>query len=149
MGLDMYLYRKTYLNNSDIYKEEYRHKVKFESAPKATQINSEKVKYVIEEIAYWRKANHIHNWFVQNIQNGVDDCGYYRVTKDQLNELYALCKSVVNKDVSTESLPTRRGFFFGSTDYDEYYFSDCQETIDMLKPHIEDNSNEFIYTSSW
>ena len=23
----------------------------------------------------WRKANHIHQWFVQNVQDGNDDCG--------------------------------------------------------------------------
>lgn len=28
---------------------------------------------IIYEVAYWRKANHIHNWFVQNIQDGIDD----------------------------------------------------------------------------
>lgn len=39
------------------------------------------------EIGYWGKANQIHNWFVENIQGGIDDCGDYPVTISQLDEL--------------------------------------------------------------
>ena len=39
-----------------------------------------------EEVGYWRKANQIHKWFVDNVQDGVDDCGEYKVTKEQLIE---------------------------------------------------------------
>ena len=48
-----------------------------------------------EEVAYWRKANAIHNWFVNNVQEGVDDCGYYKVTRDQLKELLRICHKVM------------------------------------------------------
>ena len=44
------------------------------------------------EIIYWRKANAIHKWFVENVQEGVDDCGEYEVTVEQLTELRDLCK---------------------------------------------------------
>lgn len=27
-----------------------------------------------KEIGYWRKANHIHKWFVDCVQDGEDDC---------------------------------------------------------------------------
>ena len=27
-------------------------------------------------VAYWRKANAIHSWFVENCQDGVDECQY-------------------------------------------------------------------------
>jgi len=46
------------------------------------------------EIMYWRKANQIHNWFVTNIQNEVDDCGNYEVTKEALETLLEQCKLV-------------------------------------------------------
>lgn len=42
-------------------------------------------------IGYWRKANQIHNWFVQNIQNGKDDCECYELTKDNCEKLLELC----------------------------------------------------------
>lgn len=43
------------------------------------------------ELAYWRKANQIHLWFVQNVQNGNDDCGDYQVKKDDLEKLLNIC----------------------------------------------------------
>ena len=46
------------------------------------------------EIMYWRKANQIHNWFVINVQNKLDDCGNYEVTKEALETLLEQCKLV-------------------------------------------------------
>ena len=53
-------------------------------------------KAIVKQIGYWRKANAIHNWFVQNVQNGVDDCGTYIVTKENLEELLYACNVVVD-----------------------------------------------------
>ena len=57
------------------------------------------------EIGYWRKANAIHKWFVDNVQNGVDDCGEYKVTKEQLIQLHNACNDVLNNHSLAESLP--------------------------------------------
>lgn len=46
------------------------------------------------EVGYWRKANQIHNWFVENIQNGVDDRERYEVSKADLQKLLMICKKV-------------------------------------------------------
>jgi hypothetical protein len=52
---------------------------------------------ITEEVGYWRKENHIHNWFVENIQNGEDDCKYHReVTEEDLLELLDICKRVLD-----------------------------------------------------
>lgn len=49
-----------------------------------------------EEIGYWRKANQIHNWFVENVQDGEDDCCYHKeCTKEILEKLYNTCKTVL------------------------------------------------------
>lgn len=50
---------------------------------------------IVMNIGYWRKANHIHNWFVNNVQNGEDDCNHYIVTKEQLINLLDVCKKVL------------------------------------------------------
>ena len=50
---------------------------------------------VFEQVGYWRKANAIHRWFVQNVQDGVDDCGTYIVTREQLEQLKAACERVL------------------------------------------------------
>lgn len=118
---------------------------------------------IFEEVGYWRKANHIHNWFVTHIQNNVDDCGRYAVTKDELEELLTLCevvkKSAVlahnfirNEDVIAELLPTKSGFFFGSTDYDKYYMDQVDHTIEVIEHVLEstDFDTQIItYSSSW
>ena len=109
---------------------------------------------IMEQVGYWRKANHIHNWFVDNVQNGVDDCDYHReVTKRDLEDLLVVCNEVLcNPDLAESLLPTSSGFFFGSTEYDEYYMSDIKETIDIITKVLEttDFEKEMIYyVSSW
>lgn len=49
----------------------------------------------LTEVAYWRKANQIHKWFVDNVQNGIDECQESSVTRQQLNELLAVCHEVI------------------------------------------------------
>lgn len=50
-----------------------------------------------EEIGYWRKANEIHNWFVEHVQDGIDDCDYHdEVTPDVLRELITICDEIIN-----------------------------------------------------
>lgn len=46
------------------------------------------------ELGYWRKANAIHKWFVENVQNDVDDCGRYEVSKEKLEDLLEVCIKV-------------------------------------------------------
>ena len=90
MGLDMYLTRKTYVKNLNFQKEEGipQWEVIVNRGGKSySNIDSSKVKYVEEEVGYWRKANAIHSWFVKNVQNGNDDCGEYWVDIDTLKEL--------------------------------------------------------------
>ena len=145
MGLDQYLYKETYVG----------HDKKYEEALSGFHKLGMSVKLVTEEVAYWRKANHIHNWFVNNVQNGVDDCGTYDVSTGDLSELIKLCEGVLEKRddaFSKANLPTTSGFLFGSTEYDEYYYNDVEHTIGMLKPLVEadaDGWSDFKYHSSW
>ena len=51
---------------------------------------------IIEQVGYWRKANAIHSWFVDNVQNGIDDCDYHNeVTEVMLQLLKATCEAVL------------------------------------------------------
>jgi hypothetical protein len=149
MGLDMYLDKRTYVkyweHNGD---DNYEVTVTKKNEP--TNIDPKKVKYIIEEAGYWRKANQIHRWFVENVQNGVDNCGDYYVERNQLQALLDLCK-IVQKDHSKaeELLPSASGFFFGGTDYDEWYYNDIENTISILEDALEDKNGEYYYTSSW
>ena len=40
----------------------------------------------IEEVAYWRKAYDIQDWFHAELNCPVENCGYYRITTEQANE---------------------------------------------------------------
>lgn len=77
---------------------------------KPIKINTDKVSYIIEEVGYWRKANHIHNWFIQ-LNDGEDDCNPISVEREDLIKLMALCKEV-KETKNVDLLPTTSGFFF-------------------------------------
>lgn len=150
MGLDMYLKGNLYLSDYiDRTKDLYQ---KVNDLCK-DQYGPMKVNEIVFTAAYWRKSNQIHRWFVDNVQDGNDDCGTYFVSHEQLQELVDLCKEVLaDKSMASELLPTQEGFFFGGTGYDEWYFGDLEETIKMLEPLIIDSKYEnlnFYYHSSW
>lgn len=58
---------------------------------------------------------------------------------------------VVEDDSTAKSiLPTSSGFFFGSTQYDEWYVQDLQRSVDALKEALDrDVDADFTYWSSW
>lgn len=130
MGLDMYLYGVKSSYNQHDY-------------------NIGQVK-VLTEIGYWRKANHIHKWFVDNIQRGEDNCADYYLDKQDLETLKSLCEEVLEQpEKAEELLPTQDGFFFGGTEYDEFYMYDIKETIEIIKWALARDFDYFCYSSSW
>ena len=116
-----------------------------------------------EELMYWRKANAIHKFFVDNAAHGVDDCEPVQVTIDVLKDLVDRCETILQGEVddngalvdpktAMELLPSQSGFFFGSTEYDDWYIEDLKETVKALKPiveHAELYTDPIIYEASW
>lgn len=118
-----------------------------------------------EEVGYWRKANAIHRWFVENVQGGEDDCDYHReVTSDDLIALRDICSDVIEtihaEDGSliadcvyaSDHLPTQGGFFFGPTEYEEDYIDGLKQTIAICNRVLETtdfNRQMIFYVSSW
>ena len=151
MGLDMYLSAEQYLWDHEVRGKEIKEKLKAIEFPGVMSFEFKSIHF---KVAYWRKANAIHNWFVQHCQESVDECQRTYVCREQLIQLVALCKKVLaNKKLAEELLPSASGFFFGNIEYDEYYFSDLRDTIRMLEPIVDDDEtwkhNEFYYQSSW
>ncbi len=102
-------------------------------------------------LAYWRKFNALHAWFVRNVQDDVDNCGAYVVTKTKLSELIELLKTL-QQTRDTSLLPTQSGFFFGDTNYDDYYWRRVASAIDTLSEILttfDFENDELLYTSSW
>jgi hypothetical protein len=156
MGLDMYLTKKTYVKNWDHNKKdevnEWDVSVKH-YGKNHNEIKPERVLYIEEEVMYWRKANAIHNWFVENVQDGNDNCQSYYVSREHIQELVSLCEELIEKKgtgIEHEILPTTDGLFFGSQEYDEWYYNDILETYKELSCLLkESNRGEFYYQSSW
>ena len=143
MGLDMYLNAKRFL----WYNEDDLSDTVANAFP---ELKGRRVKEVIVEAMYWRKANAIHRWFVENVQEGEDDCGAYYVSREQLAELRDLVLEVLaSKDA--RKLPPQAGFFFGSTEVDKWYWQDLQSTVDGLEKVLSEFPDkwEFEYHSSW
>lgn len=143
MGLDMYLSGYKYLWRDDDTRKKIKKQLKSSYDPK----------YVVLELMYWRKANAIHKWFVDNVQEGEDDCKEHLVSIDDLKQLLSVVNSVLqDTSLAEQLLPPVGGFFFGSTSVDEWYWKDLENTRDRLNellssPDIEDL--DIYYQSSW
>lgn len=151
MGLDMYLTGNLYVKNWNHMAPEELYEVIVKNNDKLIDCQFP-VKEIVYEIGCWRKANAIHQWFVKNIQKDIDDCGTYYVERKSLSELLDLVKEILeDRSQAKKLLPTQSGFFFGGTEYDEYYFEDLEQTKNILTKALSSESDdlEFYYRSSW
>lgn len=106
MGLDMYLERMPRRKQALELPENV------ETSRTALMINPAYVE--TEEIGYWRKANAIHKWFVDKVQDGIDDCEYHHeVTKEILEELLTTCQRIV------DNVELKEGFHAVGSETDE------------------------------
>lgn len=161
MGLDMYLSARKYFSKND-YSDRENIKVTPEFGILSTLAPEDLTKYsqfsgisVSYPIGYWRKANAIHGWFVNELAGGEDDCQEIPVPREKLVELRDLCKSAVSQPaMAGDILPPTQGFFFGGYEIDEYYIQDLKDTVTMID-HIlsvlpEGDWNwEIYYQASW
>jgi len=166
MGLDMYLFARMRTYKS--YGQEREHPVRQviqDNLPEMFSSGNIETIEVAFEAGYWRKANQIHNWFVENVQSGNDNHGEYYVGREQLEELRDTCKRILDaricpefsvtadespNPVAEEELPTSQGFFFGSDDYDEWYYEDLEETISIIDECLKlPDDWDFYYHASW
>ena len=177
MGLDMYvnIRHKNTQSKLDAYKA-WENKYSYEEFQRLTEEQKEEYRnsepeydenMYGKELMYWRKANQIHNWFVQNCQNGVDDCEQYAITVNDLMKLKELCEKILTMtekrkamrytsysatekeevdilyltpegvEYATEHLPSRSGFFFGSTEYDDWYVMGLENTVEQINDAID------------
>ena len=105
MGLDMYLSARKHIAKTDWNKMDHDSDTKYsdatlpqwdnviEAAGMNDLVDRESI-YGLDvsvNVAYWRKANQIHNWFVTNVQRGEDDCGEYYVSREKLSQLLRDC----------------------------------------------------------
>jgi hypothetical protein len=192
MGLDMYLYADLYYSIKGGKGNEILDYLKLTDKGDP---NSGHGITVSVPVAYWRKANQIHNYFIninkerikdtsaflqsnlndKELDYIADDCSPISIGREDLEELVIRCKKVIEYipqlqlissgnfgDLDTNTiddinlLPTKSGFFFGSTNYDEHYKKDLEITILKLEKVLNDFPEKmddcyvsFTYKASW
>jgi hypothetical protein len=187
MGLDQYLHARKYVgawNHTDEETKATYRQLCAEVGVKDWRCEGAPSLTVEVSVAYWRKANQIHKWFVDNVQDGNDDCRGYYVDREDLEKLRDTCKTVLassklvagqvvngqtgtaegwkdnveegqiveNTSVARELLPTNiEGCFFGSEDYDQWYWHDLESTVEQLDAALERFGDgwDFEYRASW
>jgi hypothetical protein len=167
MGLDMYLYKKTYVKNWEHNGPENQHQITVSKGGVTREdIKPDRICYITEEVAYWRKFNALHGWFVNECGGGRDECQQIYVSSEELTNLLILLKqvqTVVNnskkvvttlKDWQGEDYeyevyeceeeikqlfaPTE-GFFFGGTEIDTWYKQSVDETITIIEDLLKED----------
>ena len=106
---------------------------------------------IFHEEAYWRKFNALHNWFVERVQDGIDKCQTSELHKETFVELLNDIQSVLGGEV-VEDLEPVSGFFFGSTEKDEWYFESmrkAKEKIESLIKNTDFEKYRLFYHASW
>lgn len=157
MGLDMYLKAKVY------HGEYFGDKVKAAELAKlfpSIDKNSNGI-YVEATVKYWRKENAIHAWFVRELAEGKDECQNISVEKEDIARLIADIEKTIENKAAISRDPKRiaefsnliptSGFFFGSTEIDEYFWQGLESTAADLKKLLapEWKDYEFVYRAIW
>ena len=107
------------------------------------------------QIGYFRKFNALHSYIVKTFADGIDNCQDIYLYKEDVEQIKKILDDVLEantEEKAKELLPTQSGFFFGGTDYDEYYFEDVKDAADLMQ-NILDNFDfenyQLVYEASW
>ena len=177
MGLDIF-FHKTSRSRWNEYQDECDKLANLSDEEKEQGFHGTEApddKFAPEEVGYFRKVNFLMEFFAYD-----GNCEYKEITREQLEELQDKClvissmkpsrvelykpdketpwdkARVVNvysdkdKQRCAEILPTCPGFFFGSTDYGEWYFADVKEVLTWVTGVLKDlEDDEVVLMYCW
>ena len=106
------------------------------------------------QIGYFRKVNFLVKYFKDTCDLDIERQLPLLIDKENIEDLKNRCKDVLDDHSKAEELlPTMGGFFFGNTDYDEYYFGDVQNVYDycshLLNIFEDLQDDEQIWFEIW
>ena len=158
MGLDMYLSAEKYVggwnHSKDEEKSRFNEILEVVDMKDVVTMESPGI-HVRVNVAYWRKANAIHAWFVRELAGGVDECQPIYVSHEDLQKLVDLCNFAImayaagKVEQAGRLLAPQAGFFFGDTSIDQYWLEDLQYTVKTLEPLLKLKDASFYYQASW
>lgn len=111
------------------------------------------VDYIIDaciskEDMYYRKVNFLYAFFTDKLTEEEQRCV---VTKEEVETIISNCQKVLaDHSLADSLLPTQSGFFFGSTEYNEWYFNDVKNVLNQFTKYLEgwdDNTIGWVYFS--
>lgn len=101
-----------------------------------------------ESDVYFRKVNFVYRYFANKL---VDECCF--ADKEDIEELISRCDKVLaDHSLAEELLPTTSGCFFGSTNYDDWYFQDvedCKQQMEKLLSKYDEDTDAIYFIMSW
>lgn len=164
MGLDMYFYarKSTYKSFSKWDKPDRADETNYPEDLKtfSDYIYDRNFKSVETEIryqiGYFRKFNALHSYIVKTFAEGIDNCQDIILYKEDVEQIKKVLDDVLNAhqrvEKAKELLPTQSGFFFGGTDYDEFYFEDVKDAADLMQNFLDNfdfEKYQLVYRASW
>lgn len=163
MGLDVF-FHKCKRTDWDAFQkemEEYENTHSTESEESDDTAEHPHRHFNPEEIGYFRKVNFLMTEFAY-----YGNCEYKEITPEELTTLRGKCEEVLEigrrheneegdwnegeeltdseREFVTDTLPTTSGFFFGSTDYGEYYFYDVKEVLEWVDGVLDGLSDDEV-----
>lgn len=104
-----------------------------------------------EQVWTGRKENHIHAYFESEVGD-VENCVYLPLEREHIERLVARLQQVVNDhEMAGAALPTQAGFFFGGTEYDEWYYNDVEQELKEFSEVLDhwDPYMVYVYWAWW
>lgn len=99
---------------------------------------------------YFRKFNALQVFLEDNLQ--IENCEPKEVPLEMVKKLEASCEKILEikdantrKETAEQLLPTGAGFFYGSLDYDEYYYENVQRLLDFINENGTDDEVMYVY----
>lgn len=83
---------------------------------------------------YFRKYNWLYGWVRRKLKlRELENCEHYKLHRSMINDLIEdITKVLSDHSLAEKLLPTEDGFFFGSTEYDDWYFDDLRDAKEQL-----------------
>lgn len=96
-----------------------------------------------EEFGYFSKVNFLIPFFESRGYN-IENCVPIRIDREDFEDLLERCNKVLsNHDLAKELLPTQDGFFFGNTEYNDWYFEDVKSVKDYVEDKLSELDKQF------
>lgn len=138
----MYLYkRKQYFVGRDEKVEAKIREVKSGQVVYEEEILADEELGTRVQVAYWRKANEIHKWFIDNCGGGEDNGNDIYVDREDLEKLLKICRRVKKSIKLVEQGTCTEGYFDKKGGYETrgvpYYVIEDPSLCKELLPTCE------------